>query len=51
MRNKIERDFARLEKYVMESKAFERKIFIAVMIMYIYVIGHFIGFVIGRFFL
>ena len=49
MKSKIERDYERLVKYVMESKkAFERKIFIAVLFMYIYIIGHLIGFILGK---
>lgn len=44
----IDDNFDRLSKYVMESKDFERKILIAVIGMYLFIICHIIGFVIGK---
>ena len=48
MKNSLEIKYERLAKYVMESKQFERKIFYAVAGLYVFIICHIIGFVIGK---
>ena len=48
MKSSLEIKFERLAKQVMESKQFEQKMFYAVIILYVFIICHIIGFVIGK---
>lgn len=48
MKSNLEIKYERLVKQVMESKQFERKMFIAVLVLYVYILAHMIGFVIGK---
>lgn len=48
MKSSLEVKFERLAKQVMESKQFERKMFYAVIVLYVFIIFHIIGFVIGK---
>ena len=50
MKSNLEVKYEHLVKLVMESKQFERKMFIAVLVLYAYIIAHMIGFVIGKVF-
>ena len=47
---RFEKKYSQLSKYVMESKQFERKMFYAVAGLYLFIICHIIGFVIGKVF-
>ena len=48
MKSNLEVKLDRLAKYVMESKEFERKMFYAVAFLYVFLICHIIGFIIGK---
>lgn len=48
MKSSLEIKFERLAKQVMESKQFERKMFYAVIVLYVFITCHIIGFVIGK---
>ena len=50
MKSSLEIKYERLAKHVMESKQFERKMFYAVIALYVFLIAHIIGFVIGKVF-
>ena len=50
MKSSLEIKYERLVKHVMESKRFEKKMFIAVLLLYVFIISHCIGFVIGKVF-
>lgn len=48
MKSSLEIKYERLVKHVMESKQFERKMFYAVLVLYVFIFAHIIGFVIGK---